>query len=421
MSIYPTSFLYPIPSLLTNYASQRRMGILLKTYKTEIKPTAEQKVKIAQSMGVCRWLYNEFIAKNRELYQEFKDEKLDKKQAFMSAYDFDKYINNEVKVLPEYSWINTCGSKARKKAIQNAEVAFKRFFQGKSKFPKFKKKSKSNIGLYFPKNSKGDWTVERHRIQIPTLKKVRLKEYGYIPSNLKVISGTVTKRAGRYYVSVVVETNSLAVPSPTQQGLGVDLGITNFAVVSDGSVYKNINKTNFVRQAEKRLRKEQQKLSRKYESLKASNKQKGGVPATRQNIQKQVVRVQKAHQRLANIRTDYINKTINELIKREPSYIVVEDLNVSGMMRNKHLSKSVANQRFHEFRVRLEHKCKLAGVELRVVDRFYPSSKTCNTCGAINSDLKLSDRLFVCSCGYRKDRDLNASYNLRDAKIYKVA
>ena len=168
------------------------MKKLQRAYKVEIKPTLKQIQKINQSISICRWIYNEYLATNNQLYAQFKEGLIDKKQAFMSANDFDKYINNEVKVLDEYSWINNCGSKARKKAIQNAETAYRRFFKGQSKFPRFKKKNKCDVKLYFPKNNKGDWKVDRHRIMIPTLKNVRLKEYGYIPVGSKVISGTVS-------------------------------------------------------------------------------------------------------------------------------------------------------------------------------------------------------------------------------------
>lgn len=146
---------------------------------------------------------------------------------------------------------------------------------------------------------------------------------------------------------------------------------------------------------------------------------KGG--ATRQNIQKQVLKVQRIHHRIDNIRTDYINKCINEIVKTKPSYIAIEDLNVKGMMKNKHLSNAVASQKFYEFRMKLEVKCKELGIELRIIDRWYPSSKICHECGCIKKDLKLSDRKYNCECGYHVDRDFNASLNLRDALTYKIA
>ena len=333
----------------------------------------------------------------------------------MSANDFDKYTNNEVKVLDDFKWINNCGSKARKKSMCNAETAYKRFFKGQSKFPKFKKKSKSNVKLYFPKNNKGDWKVERHRIMIPTLKNVRLKEYGYIPVGAKVISGTVSKKADRYYVSVIVDKDAPIIKN-TNKGIGIDLGLKDFAICSDGNIYKNINKTQRIRKLEKKLKREQKRLSRKYEFLK-----KRGGTATKSNINKKIVKVQKLHHRLDNIRTDYINKTISRIVNQKPKFITIEDLNVKGMMKNKHLSKAVAEQKFYEFRNKLTTKCNALGIELRIVDRFYPSSKLCHCCGSIKKDLKLKDRIYKCECGYIEDRDYNASLNLRDCLTYKIA
>ena len=386
-----------------------------KAYKTEIKPTHKQIEKINQSIGICRWLYNSYLAKNKDLYEQYKQGSISEENAFMSANNFDKYINNEVKVLDDFKWINDCGSKARKKAIQNAETAYKRFFKGQSKFPRFKKRNKSDVKLYFPKNNKGDWKVDCHRIMIPTLKNVRLKEYGYIPVGTKVISGTVSKKAGRYYVSVIIDVD-VPVVQNTNQGIGIDLGLKDFAVCSDGNTYKNINKTQKIKKLEKKLKREQRKLSRKYEFL----KKKGGT-ATKSNINRQILNVQILHHRLDNTRTDYINKTISSIIKRKPSFITIEDLNVKGMMKNKHLSKAVAKQKFYEFRNKLTNKCHALGIELRIVDRFYPSSILCNCCGSIKKDLKLKDRIYKCDCGYIEDRDYNASLNLRDAETYKIA
>jgi len=198
------------------------------------------------------------------------------------------------------------------------------------------------------------------------------------------------------------------------EGIGIDLGLKDLAIVSDGKAYKNINKSAKIKKLEKRLRREQRSLSRKLENTKKGE-------STQKNIQKQKLKVQKLHQRMDNIRTDYINKTVSEIVKTKPSYITVEDLNVTGMMKNKHLSKAVASQKFYEFRVKLEAKCKERGIELRIADRWYPSSKMCHCCGSIKKDLKLSDRVFRCQCGYVENRDLNASLNLRDATTYTIA
>ena len=277
--------------------------------------------------------------------------------------------------------------------------------------------------MYFVKNSKTECICQRHRIKIPTLGWVKLKEKGFIPTakdGYSISSGTVSKKAGRYYISVLVEVPDIPNANMKSEGIGIDLGIKNFAVLSDGRVMKNINKTMRVRKIEKRLKRAQRGLSRKYESLKKRKKEEKGE-TTQQNIQKQILKVQKLHHQLDNIRTDYIDKCIWDIVKTKPAYIVVEDLNVSGMMKNRHLSKAVASQKFYEFRVKLTAKCKEYGIELRVVDRFYPSSKICHHCGTIKKDLKLSDRTYKCTCGYKADRDFNASLNLRDAKTYKLA
>ena len=389
------------------------MKKLKRAYKIEINPTDKQKAKIHQTIGVSRFIYNFYIAHNKEVYE--------KEGKFVSGMDFSKWLNNEyIPNNQDMKWIKDVSSKATKQAIMNADKAFRDFFKGSKGFPKFKKKKNQDVKAYFPKNNKTDWTLERHRVKIPTIGWIRLKEFGYIPTNSIVKSGTVSQKANRYYVSILVEENDTKVSKPTNEGIGIDLGLKDFAICSNGNKFKNINKTSKVKKVEKKLQREQRKLSRKYESLKIRNKKEKGV-ATRQNIQKQVVKVQKLHQRLVNIRTDYINKTISSIIKQKPSYITIEDLNIKGMMKNKHLSKAVASQKFFEFRTKLTTKCKQNNIELRVVDRFYPSSKTCSNCGEIKKDLKLSDRVYKCSCGLTIDRDLNASINLKNAKKYKVA
>ena len=336
----------------------------------------------------------------------------------MTGKSFSVWLNNEyIPDHPDMAWIKEVYSKAVKKSIENGCTAFTRFFRHQSAFPKFKKKGRSDVKMYFVKNNPKDCFCERHRIKIPTLGWVRLKEKGYIPTTKdgwKIKSGTVSIKAGRYYVSVLVEIPDVQMSDNSNEGIGIDLGLKDLAVVSNGKIYKNINKSAGIRRLEKQLRREQRCLSRKYEDLK-----KGG--ATQKNIQKQRLKVQRLHQKIDNIRTDYINKTIAEIVKTKPSYIAVEDLNVSGMMKNRHLSKAVASQKFYEFRTRLKTKCEENGIELRIVDRWYPSSKMCHCCGSIRKDLKLSDRIYRCPCGYMEDRDLNASLNLRDAVTYEIA
>lgn len=271
--------------------------------------------------------------------------------------------------------------------------------------------------MYFVKNSKYDCLSERHRIKVPTLGWVQLKEKGYIPTTKDgfiIRSGTISCKAGRYYISVLVDIQKQDTISNNNFGIGIDLGLKGLAICSDGSIYHNINKTNSVKKVGKRLKREQRKLSRKVVVTK-----KGEVCG--ENFVKQKLKVQKLYQRLTNIRTDYLNKTIHSIVKTKPSFIVIEDLNISGMMKNSHLSKAVAQQKFFEFKTKLISKCKENNIELRVVDRWYPSSKLCHDCGHIKKDLKLSDRTYKCfECGYVEDRDINASLNLRDANTYTI-
>ena len=387
------------------------MRKLLKSFKTEINPTDEQKVRIRKTIGTCRFIYNFYLAHNKELYESGKK--------FMSSSQFRVWLNNEyLPSHPEYSWIKEAYSKSVTQAVNNGQTAFKNFFNHTNAFPKFKKKGRSDVKMYFVRNNPKDCLCERHRIKIPSLGWVRIKEKGYIPTTKDgyvIKSGHVSIKADRYYVSVLIEIPDHRIVNNSSEGIGIDLGLKDFAIVSNGKTYKNINKSAKLKKLEKKLIREQRSLSRKYENLK-----KGGSTQKR-NIQKQRLKIQELHHRIDNIRTDYINKTIAEIVKTKPSYITIEDLNVSGMMKNKHLSKAVASQKFYEFRSKLLAKCRENGIELRVVDRWFPSSKTCHCCKSIKKDLKLSDRIFRCDCGYIEDRDFNAALNLRDATTYEVA
>ena len=387
------------------------MKRLLKSFKTEINPTEEQKARIRKTIGTCRYVYNFYLGHNKALH--------DNGEKFMTGKSFSLWLNNEyIPDNPDKTWIREVYSKAVKKSIEDGCVAFTRFFKHQSDFPKFKKKGKSDVKMYFVRNNPKDCQCERHRLKIPTLGWVRIKEKGYIPTTkdgYMIRSGTVSVKAGRFYVSVLVEIPDVNIDNNSNEGIGIDLGLKDFAIISNGKTYRNINKSAGLKKLEKQLIREQRSLSRKYENLKK------GESTQRANIQKQKLKVQKLHHKMDNIRTDYINKTIAEIVKTKPSYITIEDLNVKGMMKNRCLSKAVASQKFYEFRTRLKAKCDENGIELRVADRFYPSSKTCHHCGSVKKNLKLSDRIYRCECGYVADRDLNAALNLKDAKTYKIA
>ena len=387
------------------------MKRLLKSFKTEINPTEEQKARIRKTIGTCRYVYNFYLGHNKALH--------DNGEKFMTGKSFSLWLNNEyIPDNPDKTWIREVYSKAVKKSIEDGCTAFTRFFKHQSDFPKFKKKGKSDVKMYFVKNNPKDCQCERHRLKIPTLGWVRIKEKGYIPTTkagYMIRSGTVSVKAGRFYVSVLVEIPDINIDNNSNEGIGIDLGLKDFAIVSNGKTYRNINKSAGLKKLEKQLIREQRSLSRKYENLKK------GESTQRANIQKQKLKVQKLHHKMDNIRTDHINKTIAEIVKTKPSYITIEDLNVKGMMKNRCLSKAVASQKFYEFRTRLKAKCDENGIELRVADRFYPSSKTCHHCGSIRKNLKLSDRIYRCECGYVADRDFNAALNLKDAKTYRIA
>ena len=387
------------------------MKRLLKSFKTEINPTEEQKARIRRTIDTCRYVYNFYLGHNKALH--------DNGEKFMTGKSFSLWLNNEyIPDNPDKTWIREVYSKAVKKSIEDGYTAFTRFFKHQSDFPKFKKKGKSDVKMYFVRNNPKDCQCERHRLRIPTLGWVRIKEKGYIPTTkdgYMIKSGTVSVKAGRFYVSVLVEIPDINIDNNSNEGIGIDLGLKDFAIVSNGKTYRNINKSAGLKKLEKQLIREQRSLSRKYENLKK------GESTQRANIQKQRLKVQKLHHKMDNIRTDHINKTIAEIVKTKPSYITIEDLNVKGMMKNRCLSKAVASQKFYEFRTRLKAKCDENGIKLRVADRFYPSSKTCHHCGSVRKNLKLSDRIYRCECGYVADRDLNAALNLKDAKTYRIA
>ena len=387
------------------------MKRLLKSFKTEINPTEEQKARIRKTIGTCRYVYNFYLGHNKALH--------DNGEKFMTGKSFSLWLNNKyIPDNPDKTWIREVYSKAVKKSIEDGCAAFTRFFKHQSDFPKFKKKGKSDVKMYFVRNNPKDCQCERHRLKIPTLGWVRIKEKGYIPTTkdgYMIRSGTVSVKAGRFYVSVLVEIPDVNINNNLNEGIGIDLGLKDFAIISNGKTYRNIKKSAGLKKLEKQLIREQRSLSRKYENLKK------GESTQRANMQKQRLKIQKLHHKMDNIRTDYINKTIAEIVKTKPSYITIEDLNVKGMMKNRCLSKAVASQKFYEFRKRLKAKCDEKGIELRVADRFYPSSKTCHHCGSIRKNLKLSDRIYRCECGYVADRDLNAALNLKDAKTYKIA
>lgn len=367
---------------------------MIKAYKTEVKLTKNQKGKLVQDIGNCRKVYNLMLHTNKERH--------DREEGFIGGFDFSKHLNNEL--IKQHPYLKLTSSKAIKQAIMHCDKAFKMFFKRGSGFPRFKSKYKSSTGVYLPRNNPKDIIVERHRVKCPTYGFLRLKEKGYLPTdNVTYKSVTLTlDKAGRAFVSLLVDTGKSE--NNTYQhltcGIGVDLGVKEFATVSDGRVFKNINKSSKVKSLERLLKKVNQQVSRK---------KKGS-----HNRYKTLLRKNKIEKRLNNIRKDYYRKVAISLVKAKPEFIAIEDLCVRSMLKNKHLSEKIRKSNFYSFRIFLESKCQEFNIPLRYVDRYFPSSKTCNSCGKIKTNLPLSERTFSCFCGYEIDRDLNAAYNIRD-------
>ena len=364
-------------------------------------------------MGVCRYVYNLFIATNCDNYSQGT-------AGYMSSYDFSKWLNHEYKSAnPDKLWIWEVSSKAVKKAIMNADTAYKNFLKGRAGFPKFKRRNGRPVSMYLPRNNAGDLKTERHRVKIPILGWVRLKEYGYIPTEVQALSVTITKQAGRYFASFVFEVaKTKPERAEESEGIGIDLGIKSFVVLSDGREYPNINKSGRIRKLTRRLKHEQRKFMRKLRHRKEEATKK----CKRSNLDKQRLRLQRAYMRLSNKRHDYIKKAVHEIVWTQPEYITIENLNVRGMMKNRHLSRAIAENEFWYFRALLEHKCREFGIQLRLADRFYASSKTCSHCGHVKRDLKLSERVYECpECGLVIDRDYNAAINLMDCEKFATA
>lgn len=374
-----------------------------------LKPNNKQKTKLFLYANTARFAYNWAIAKQQENYQNGGK--------FISDSVLRKQFT-QMKKLDEFNWLNNVSNNVTKQAIKDACNAYKRFFKGLSKYPKFKSKKKSTPSFY-QDNVKIKFSETHVKVEgFASSKKsnkqkinwIRLAEKGRIPfgENVRYVNPRFTFDGLNWWVSVGIETDIDCSPSKTE-GIGIDLGIKDLAVCSDGKVYGNINKTKRIRQLEKKKRKLQRKISRKYHMNK-----EGSCYKKTCNIIKSEKQLLKVSQRLTNIRHNYIHQITSEIVNRKPMFIVLEDLNVKGMMKNKHLAESVQQQCFHEFRRQIEYKSNWNGIKFILADRWFPSSKLCSCCGQIKKDLKLSDRIYQCDCGNKIDRDYQASLNLKN-------
>ena len=356
-----------------------------RAYKVELHPNNKQKTFFSKCFGTARWCYNYALDKRSKYYDEH--------HTSLSHNDVKKMLTQEKKTT---TWLKEVPKSVHRIAMENCDSAYQKFFKEHKGFPKFKSKhtAKKSFGL-----EDNQFKVFTDKIYIAKLGDVRFKEHEYIPiDGVKFISSTVSERAGRYFVSITV-SDGIEIPELINKGdvIGIDLGIKTLATCSNGMVFDN---PRALRKNLKSLKRKQRELCRRHKGSKNRDKTKK--------------QISKKHYRISCIRQDSLHKMTTALVRTKPKAIVIEDLNVEGMLKNHKLAQALSDVSFGEIRRQLEYKCKLNGIELYAINRFFPSSKTCNVCGSVKQDLKLSDRTYRCECGYECDRDLNASYNIRD-------
>lgn len=381
---------------------------MIKSIKVKLNPNNKQLTKLFQYAGCARFAYNWAIAREQENYKQGNK--------FLSDNELRKEFT-QLKKSQEYQWLNEVSNNVTKQAIKDACDAYNRFFKGQCKYPNFKTKKHSTQSFY-QDNMKIQFTDTHVKVEKFSMSRkpnkqklnwIKLCEKGRIPTDCKYMNPRFTYDGLYWYVSVSIEMDDDVI-LPSNEGIGIDLGIKDLAICSDRNIYKNINKTQRVKKLEKRKRRLQRSISRRYEKNK-----KGGNYCKTSNIIKKEKELLKITKRLTNIRQNYLHQTTSEIVKRKPSFICMEDLNVSGMMKNKYLSKAVQQQGFYEFRRQIEYKSEWNNIPVTIANRFFPSSKLCSCCGNIKKDLKLSNRIYKCECGNIIDRDFQASLNL---KIY---
>lgn len=369
-------------------------------------PNNKQKTKLFRYANASRFAYNWALAREIENYENGGK--------FLSGSDLRKEFT-QLKKTEEYSWLNEISNNVTKQAIKDACTAYKRFFKGYSKFPKFKSR-KYSVPSFYQDNAKIKFTETHVKVEGFTSSKrknkqkinwIRLAEHGRIPTDCKYVNPRIKYDGINWYITVGIEYES-RVGLPSNEGIGIDLGIKDLAICSDGAKYKNINKSQKIKKLEKQKRRLQRSISRSYEK----NKKRESYCKTNNVIKKEKLLLTLNH-RLTNIRKNYLNQTISEIVNRKPRFICIEDLNVSGMMKNRHLSKAVQQQGFYVFRRQIEYKSAWNNIPVIIADRFFPSSKLCSCCGSIKKDLKLSDRIYKCECGNVIDRDFQAALNLK--------
>lgn len=385
---------------------------MIKTFKVMLCPNNKQNTCLFKCAGTSRFIYN-WVLEYQQINYEFG-------YNFVNDYELRKVLTRLKRENPKFKWLNDYSNNIAKQAVKDACLAYQRFFKGVSKYPNFKSKKRTKPSFYLD-TAKIQITGTHVKLEKLTPSKksnkqklnwIRLAEQDRIPVGAKYTNPRITYDGINWWLSVGVKVPDEKISKASNEGIGIDVGIKNLAICSDGNVYKDINKTKTVKELKKKKRRLQRKISRKYEKNK-----KGKIYCKTKNIKKCEKQVLKINHRLTSIRSSHLHQITSEITKREPSFIVIEDLNVKGMMKNKHLAKAIQEQSFYEFRRQLTYKSYRNGVELIIANRFYPSSKKCCKCGNIKKDLKLKDRVYVCAeCKNEIDRDYQASINLRDYK-----
>lgn len=372
-----------------------------KAYKVEIKPNNKQRTLLEKSVGTARFAYNWGLNQRIELYE--------KEKKSLSAIDQHKILCSIKK--KEYPWMYEVSKMAPQEALRDLEKAYKNFFRGIKKgqkigYPKFKSKHKCKQKF----SISSGFYVSQTEVKIPKIGRVKLKEQNYVPTkDVKIVAMTVSKEVDRWFVSVNVEQDIKEPNNTIETVLDVDVGIKELVTCSNGQIFEN----------PKHLRKSKKKLAHAQKNL-ASKKFDKDTKKSSANRNKAKLKVQKIHRRIRNQRLDTIHKMTSTLVKTKPRYIVLEDLNVSGMMKNHKLAGAVADASFYEIKRQIQYKTAWYGGSIIEVDRYFPSSKLCSACGTIKEDLTLKDRIYTCDCGLILDRDLNASINLEHCGLDKL-
>ena len=376
---------------------------MIKSYKIRIFPTKDQEQLIYKHIGCCRFIWNYMLDLQNTRYKN--------KEKYLSAFDMIKLLT-PLKKQKEYEWLNEVSSKSLCNICRDLDKAFQNLFKKIKKHPKFKSKKTSKLA--YPLRYDRIYFKSSNTLQIEKLGKVKCKTDVNFPlgKDIKIINPRLINQNGKWLVCFGMESENQA-STLTDKPMGIDLGVKELMVVAYGDeeiIFHNINKSKKMRLLEKRKKRTERTISRKYRTNNSYEKTN--------NIIKEENKLRKLCAKQTNIRNNYIHQCTHTLVSLLPSRVVMEDLNVSGMIKNKHLSKTIMEAKFYEIIRQMQYKCEWLGIPFLQVDRFYPSSKTCSRCGTVKHNLKLKDRIFTCeSCGLTIDRDYNASLNLQRYKI----